>query len=156
MNDWYDDITIMWIALFRSLFHREYQVQQLIADLVDDDLIVASEAAEDLGNIGHSMAVRPLLLLLEMTEADIVELEAEAELDGDDFDPFELTATIDLRQDVVRALGKIGDANAVPALIGVLYMDTDKGIQREAITALQCIGTVDALAAVASWKSQSD
>ncbi|MEM6282925.1 MAG: HEAT repeat domain-containing protein [Chloroflexota bacterium] len=139
----YNDIVIMLIAMFRSLFSDEYRAQQLIADLLDDDLEVASEAAEDLGEMGLQSAVPALLDMLTITQDDITEQGSEGEL-------------IDLRQDVVRSLGKIGDERAVPALIDAMYADADRGIRYEAAFALLKIGTPPAVIAVDRWQADEN
>lgn len=128
------EIVIMLIAMFRSLFSEEYRQQQWIADLADDDLEAASEAAAALGDAQSTAAVPVLLELLAMTETDITAAP----------DAHTLIALIDLRQDVVRALGKIGDERAVQPLIHVLRTDADRGIRYEAADALRRIGTPEA------------
>jgi HEAT repeat protein len=135
----YNDIVIMLIAMFQTLFSDEYRTQQLVADLLDDDLAVASEAAEELGDIGLNAAVDPLLQMLEVTAQEILERGNDGQL-------------IDLRQDIVRALGKIGDERAISKLILVMQEDADKGIRYEAANALLQVGTQQATNAVRLWK----
>ncbi|MEL7234653.1 MAG: hypothetical protein AAFV33_03650 [Chloroflexota bacterium] len=136
----YNDIVIMLIAMFRTLFSDEYRAQQLIADLLDDDLEVASEAAEDLGEMGMTAAVPALLDMLTITADDITERGSAVEL-------------IDLRQDVVRSLGKLEDGRAVMPLIDVMHHDVDRGIRYEAAFALLKIGTLPAVEAVDRWQA---
>ncbi len=135
----YDNITIMLIAMFRTLFSDEYRVQQLIADLADDDVEEASEAAEELGERRAAFAVPALLQLLAMTEV--------GQFDG------EANARIDLRQDVVRALGRIGDERSVDAIAEVLQSEVDRGVRYEALHALRQIGTSQALQIAKQWQT---
>jgi len=97
----------------------------LIADLADDDLENASRAAQELGECGAMNAVGPLLEALAMS--------ADEEETGD---PHADAAQVDFRQDVVRALGKIGDPRAAAALGLVAESDPDAGVRAEAATAL--------------------
>ena len=137
----YHNITIMLIALFRTLFSDEYRVQQLIADLAADDPDEASAAAEELGERQAAFAVPALLQLLAMTAVD-----------GFTGEP---GARIDLRQDVVRALGRIADARSVQALADVLASEPDRGVCYEALHALRQIGTPAAVEIVQQWENQT-
>jgi HEAT repeat protein len=115
----YRDVVLLWIAIFRTLFANEFREQMWIADLADDDPDTASDAAVELGLAESRQAVPALMALLTLL-AD----ETDAE-------------QVDLRQDVVRALGRIGDERAIPLLKDVATNDADRGIRDEAIHALQ-------------------
>jgi HEAT repeat protein len=125
----YPAIVAMWIALLRSLFSRETQTQMWIADLADDNLEAAAEAAQALGEHGDPSAVPALLAALAMATDE----------EPDD-DPYIAAAQVDFRQDVVRASGNLGDHRAVSALEAVAAHDPDRGVREEATTALQRIG----------------
>lgn len=122
----YPAIVAMWIALLRSLFSREVQMQMWIADLADDDLETAAEAAQALGEHGDPAAVPALLAALALAAAE----------DPDD-DPHTAAAQVDFRQDLVRALGALGDGRAIPALASVAAADPDRGVRDEAQAALR-------------------
>ena len=124
----YPAIIVMWIALFRSLFSREVQVQMWIADLADDDLEVAAEAAQALGQQGDTSAVPALIAALAMATAD-----------APDDDPNTDAELVDFRQDVVRALGTLRDPQAIPALEDAATHDPDRGVRLEAEAALRYI-----------------
>ena len=128
----YPAIIAMWIALLRSLFNEETQVLMWIADLADDDLEAASDAAQALGEHGDCSAIPALLEALAMA--------ADEEPDAD---PHIAAAQVDFRQDIVRALGALGDRRAVPALDAVAAHDPDAGVRDEAATALRRITGID-------------
>jgi HEAT repeat protein len=122
----YQDVVIMLIALIRSLFSDLYHLNERIADLADDDLEVASAAAEELGVLGNRHAVPPLIeALVMMADEDPVD------------DPHEQAAQVDYRQDIVRALGRLGDGRARTVLEDVAVNDPDRGVRNEAVTALR-------------------
>ncbi len=127
----YPAIIAVWIALLRSLFSREVQVQMWVADLADDDLEVASEAAQALGEHRDRTAVPALLEALAMASNENL-----------DDDPHIAAAQVDFRQDIVRALGALRDARAIPSLETVATHDPDQGIRDEATAALRNIGRV--------------
>ncbi len=135
------NIIIMLIALMRSLFHEEMRVQALTADLIDDNPDNAADAARTLGELGNPVAVMPLLEMLPLTMQELNQATT----------PDERAALVDLRQDVVRALGRIADDRATQPLVAVMHHDGDRGIQYEAADALRHIGTPAALDAVRAW-----
>lgn len=138
------NIIIMLIAMMRSLFHEEFEVQSLTADLLDDDPTAAAQAAQALGDLGNQMAVAPLLEMLPITAGELKRA-----------DPAQRSDLIDLRQDVVRALGKLEDERAVEPLIAVMHHDKDRGVRYEAATALQRIGTPTATKAARQWQQSN-
>lgn len=79
-----------------ELFEERGLARQAVADLTRRGRTRRARAAEFLGRLRHQAAVDGLLPLLE------------------DADP-------DVRAVAVRALGRIGDASVVPALLGALY-----------------------------------
>ena len=60
-----------------------------------------------------------------------------------------------VRRNAAEALGRIGDAAAVPALIDAMA-DEDAGVSSNAVFALQQIGTPEALAAIGATKVESN
>ena len=87
----------------------------LIGMLTDTEWLARASAAQELGKLGDSAGVEPLLRLLR---AD------------DDL----------LRTSVVKALAKIGDRSAVPALLDVATTDASSSVRHTAIDALASLG----------------
>ena len=87
----------------------------LIGMLTDTEWLARASAAQELGKLGDSAGVAPLVCCLR---AD------------DDL----------LRTSVVKALAKIGDRSAVPALFDVATTDPASSVRHAAIDALASIG----------------
>ena len=99
--------------------NSDVEIEQLIEDLKDKDSKVRKDAAEDLGNIGDSLAVDPLI---------------EALRDENSF----------VRQNAAKALGQIKDVKAVEPLIEALG-DKDNDVRKYAAAALGYIGDTKAI-----------
>ncbi len=102
-----------------------------------------STAAEALGAIGDPRAVDPLIEILRRQDYDFVMPASQA--DGTITDPraLEHCAEYGLAIAAAKALGRIGDARAVEALLGTLYvrkLDAGSSLGEAVIAALVEIG----------------
>ena len=108
-------------------------VPELLAALGDESREVRWSAAYALGAIGEAAGVPSLLALL-----------ADPGTEGG------------LRLVAVKALGKIGAADAAPALIDALNKGGSRCLAAVTLRALARIGTPEALAAVEAWHTAQD
>jgi HEAT repeat protein len=139
-------------------------VPALCEALLGGDEWVAVEAADALGRIGDSAAVPALLeaLRAEYWLSEYDEMVAAALASDAPDRRIEMAeqfagSRADVRAAAARALGRIGDPRAVPALIRVTQADERfHHVRRVAIRALARIGTPEAQAMVSSWKSALD
>lgn len=108
-------------------------VPLLITALGDEDAYVRSISARGLGRLNDIRAVQPLMSILNDSDADV-------------------------RSSVAQALGNLGDPNAVQRLIPLLSDVEESRPKRVcdfAAEALERISTLEALAAVKTWRQQA-
>jgi len=102
----------------------------LIDALADEAVQVRSEAATALGMIGDKKAVQPLLeALKKMDDPSLWEERRSPWL-----------IPIDVKRDIVLALGDIGDTSAFGAVLGFLKAEKRFGEPRRLIAALYSLG----------------
>lgn len=105
-------------------------VPALIDALGDTDWHVRRSVIEALGQLGHARAVPPLIEALKGRDLDIQMIFEWVPAFGDAHTV--KGGYLDIRAIAAAALGQIGDARAVPALIEVLKA-SDRDVQRSAI-----------------------
>lgn len=143
------------------------RLKKWVANLNDNDSIVAASAAEKLGKLGHPAAIPDLIHAMQTRHTNVASAAAQAL--GDIGDPSalpELMQTARKHQDTIvqtaaiQALGDIGDPRAIPALEEIIdaYLAHKRGATRydrirgydyalltTAVHALKQIGTRKAL-----------
>ncbi|HUX08969.1 MAG TPA: HEAT repeat domain-containing protein [Acidobacteriota bacterium] len=126
----------------------ESAVEPLIGSLVCEDIPALERVIKTLGRLGNPKAVQPLMKIARGKDRiRPIAIKAVCEIadpDSADFlhEMLQVTAE-DVRVSVLRALGKIGDADAVKTLIKIM----DKGLKdrEEVIFALGEIGNPKAI-----------
>jgi len=135
-------------------------VPTLIEIVLNDDEWVAEAAAEALGMIGDVRAI-PALIRAVHSEHLLKQFDGLLEQRSHSVDSetwvllgqtyFDIS---DLRCAAARALGQIGNAQALPSLIAALNDPHDIYVQQAAAQALERISTPEAIRAVTIWRQQ--
>ncbi len=164
-----DASAIVRVAVIRALVEigDKRAVQGLEKALADPDKLVREAAAEALGDLGDPTALPALAQAMNDPEpfVRLAVVEAVGKLEDDATVPTLVQALEDkddhVRWAAVIALGRGASVAAVPALSQCLH-DTDgpywedKRICDVAAEALEHIGTPEARAALAQWRSQQE
>ena len=140
----------------------EDAVPTLIEAVLRDDEWVAEAAAEALGMIGDVRAISALIYALRSEHllkrfAELLE-QKSGTIDSGTFVflgqvYFDIS---DLRCAAARALGQLGNEQALASLIAALNDPRDKYVQQAAAQALERIATTEAIRAVTIWRRQRE
>jgi HEAT repeat protein len=108
--------------------------------LQDEDTDVCQAAAEALGKIGDPQAIPALIQAFESWKIDLKKGSSKQTSSLEEI-LLQIKAnwSVEVRQAIVKALGEIGDPQAVPALIDALK-DEDWRVREAAVEALRKIG----------------
>jgi HEAT repeat protein len=149
-------------------FEHSSVYEALLKALSDQDYRIRGAAAESLGKLRHLPALDPLILLLK-DPVWRVRREAASALgrleDGRAVEPLLQLLNDDydqVRASAIKALGRLGNDRAIPALQALLqdttppYFDPFPRFCDFAATALQKIGSPQALALLADWLAQGN
>ncbi len=163
LRDLNDDVKESVVGALVNLKALQAIIEPLINLLTDDHYRVRASAASALGELGDARAVEPLIAALHDSSAFVRTeiVSALGELgDARAVEPL-ITALKDkdhyVYENAAYALGKLREAHAVEPLIGIL-LDPDSRLRHNlcdtAATALENIGTPEALKAAQTWRSE--
>ncbi len=136
-------------VLLGSVFPPAYFAEQLAAKLDSDDYDTVVRAALGLAYLASPVAVPALQEKLATTRGELLAAEAAQ---PDALTELWVTYAV-LRGNLVYALGEIGDARAVPALIAELDSTHPANVAAEAADALEKIDTPTAIIAARRWRA---
>ena len=136
-------------SLKRHDSYRSEIVSLLLAGLEDSESEIVKNAAVALALYGNEQGKGDLIVMLQ-DEADIRRREAVfalGEIGTDDIISY-LYPLLDqniernegIREEVVKVIGRIGNSQSIPYLLGVLRLDADEGVRVHSAIALGNLG----------------
>lgn len=136
---------------------QEQDLARLLNDLSGGDEWLAIDAAKALGELGDARAIEPLLKALDYNSRQAkFDRFVEEETERSSKNLRGVSALVEhmggditqIRAESARALGKIGDKAAVPALIDVVRSDNDLWVRCMAVWALGELRAEEAIPAL--------